>query len=111
MSGCVQRATIQGPTFLFSITGNGGPLWALAGAGNSSKSATRSPTETPPALVERFSIVNKPAAAIRSSAWHAFPWAETSTTATHTKERGKPPPKEETHAAVYPGSHPLPDCR
>src|ERR1022692_2203037 len=91
--------------------GNGGPLCALAGVGNTSKSTTRSPTETPPALVRRFGIVNKPTAAIRSSAWHAFPWAETSTIATHTREPGKPPPREGMLAAVYPGNRLPPNCR
>src|ERR1700684_3753364 len=82
--------------------GNGGPLCALAGTGDTSKSTTRSPSETP-ALVGRFSIVDKQAA-IRSSAWYAFSWAETSTIATHTKELGIPPPTEGTPAGVYPAS-------
>jgi len=48
---------MQGPTFWFSIMGNGGPLCALAGVCDTSRSAARSPTETPPALVGRFGMV------------------------------------------------------
>ena len=47
-SGCVQREMTQGPTLRFSMMGNGGPLWALAGTDNIRQSTQKPRPKTFP---------------------------------------------------------------
>src|SRR6185312_15705012 len=41
MSGWIHNSTLTGPTFLFSMMGNGGPICAGAGCGMSNKAESR----------------------------------------------------------------------